>query len=407
MPSARRWASLSAVFIAAAALCLRRADCIDLLSHDFVRASRASAMPRAKLSPRHKDLFASDSLFDGFARTLCDTGVVPRKELFETWAAASLVHARGVGAGSRIADLVAGHGLLSWAMLLLDSERTAVCVDARMPESAEIIAEAMLADWPALRGRWNYVEGRLQQVEPSSETLLCGIHACGHLSDVMVQVAIAGNASLALMPCCHTGKGMSAEEREELAGSGASLEDFIDERRVALLSRSGFDVAVERIPREFTGKNRLIVARPTGAARGQRRRPASRGRRSPGLRIPLGADAASMVEVARLSGREAADERKRPAPPAFDVSVWLGEPPDLTAAALSALVGRVRQGCLVADVDSGVFRHPSGRLARTFRITYPGAASAAEEATAKREAKEAHQRVCDEIPREFPGTSVR
>ena len=47
-----------------------------------------SGSPRKKLrAPRHLHLFATDSLFDQFARVIVRAGIMPRKELFETWSA--------------------------------------------------------------------------------------------------------------------------------------------------------------------------------------------------------------------------------------------------------------------------------------------------------------------------------
>ena len=47
---------------------------------------------------------------------------MPRKELFETWAAALHID-HHFAMNRRIADIAAGHGLLAWSLLLLDEER--------------------------------------------------------------------------------------------------------------------------------------------------------------------------------------------------------------------------------------------------------------------------------------------
>jgi hypothetical protein len=46
-----------------------------------------------------------------------------RKEVFETWAAALYIDAR-FSESRRIADIAAGHGLLAWALLLIDDARS-------------------------------------------------------------------------------------------------------------------------------------------------------------------------------------------------------------------------------------------------------------------------------------------
>jgi hypothetical protein len=82
-----------------------------------------------------------DYLFDEFASAICHANVIPRKEVFETWSAALHIHSSYFGDDSttmtmnahddewnavvpvrRVVDVAAGHGLLAWALLLLDDE---------------------------------------------------------------------------------------------------------------------------------------------------------------------------------------------------------------------------------------------------------------------------------------------
>ena len=166
-----------------------------------------------KLGRRHLPLFGEgqppdedrgarrrDRLFDRFARVVCCAAVIPRKEIFETWAAALYIHAQylsGEAAAAaaatpvrRVADVAAGHGLLAWALLVLEDEGrrgldaaarplTAFCLDVRMPRSAEVVHSCMAQEWPHLEGRIDYVEGRLEQLVPHQSCLLASVHACG------------------------------------------------------------------------------------------------------------------------------------------------------------------------------------------------------------------------------------
>ena len=114
------------------------------------------------------------ALFDEFARVVCQTAVIPRKELFEAWAMALYVHFyfpsspeddetgelppsqepefRGKTYYKRIADMGCGHGLVSWAILFLDKSqtRTAVCIDKRIPKSCDIIQRVMMERYPSI-----------------------------------------------------------------------------------------------------------------------------------------------------------------------------------------------------------------------------------------------------------------
>ena len=115
----------------------------NLISHQAVRwdeSSSFSSMHRKKLRQRHAHLFDNqttddddnntDHLFDQFAKAICMAGVVAQKEVFETWAAAVYIHSSflsnegnsTIRPKRRVVDVAGGHGLLSWALLLLDDE---------------------------------------------------------------------------------------------------------------------------------------------------------------------------------------------------------------------------------------------------------------------------------------------
>ena len=63
-------------------------------------------------------------------------------------------------------DLAGGHGLLAHVMLLLDdSSPRAIVVDTTLPPSHRKLHEALVATWPRLRGRIEFVEGPIEAVE--------------------------------------------------------------------------------------------------------------------------------------------------------------------------------------------------------------------------------------------------
>ena len=120
---------------------------------------------RSKLTPRDAPHFASlPPLLGEVADAVSSAACLPRKELFEAWEVATRIDAAFPSA-SRVADLAAGHGLLSWMLLLLARSRgharTAVCVDATMPPSSEALATCFLDAWPELEPSWDYVEAPL------------------------------------------------------------------------------------------------------------------------------------------------------------------------------------------------------------------------------------------------------
>src|SRR6185503_3815667 len=83
-------------------------------------------------------------------------------------------------------------------------------------------------------------------------------HACGALTDLILDRAMDAGARVAVLPCCHdvdtcdTG-GLTGWVDTALA---------IDLVRAARLAQRGYQVWTQTIPAEITPKNRLLMACP-------------------------------------------------------------------------------------------------------------------------------------------------
>jgi hypothetical protein len=212
---------------------------------------------RAKLNATHLHLFAGDTLFDRVARAVCEAECLPRKELYESWEVARRVRRRM--RGGRVVDLACGHGLVAWLMLLLDdtSER-ALAVDKRIPESAAKVEEVMTRTWPRLAGRIEMRPSAIREVAVDAADVVVSAHACGTLTDDVIDVAIAARARVAVLPCCHDDRAC------DLGGLGGWMDAAlaIDATRAAKLRREGYRVFTQEIPDAITPKNRLLLGEP-------------------------------------------------------------------------------------------------------------------------------------------------
>ncbi|RYZ59541.1 MAG: methyltransferase [Proteobacteria bacterium] len=170
-----------------------------------------SSKRKLKAKDAQRFVNAEPSLFRELAIVICESGVLPEKELHECWQMASAVH-QAFPKALHFADLAAGHGLLSWILVLLartgeeSLPRTAVAVDITRPKSAEILAKSLKARWPELEESVHYVEGSIDAVfaKNGPETVFVAIHACGSLTDRVLMAAIASQSPLVVMPCCHS-----------------------------------------------------------------------------------------------------------------------------------------------------------------------------------------------------------
>lgn len=212
---------------------------------------------RNRLTERLLPQFAGDTLFDAIARAVCRAGCLPRKELFEAWEVARRVRRRF--RGGRIVDLACGHGLLAMILQLLDdSSPDALAVDRRVPESAAVLAASLTETWPRLAGRVRFVEADVGEVALLRNDLIVSAHACGDLTDLVIERAVAAGARLAVLPCCHDLSGA------DLGGLQGWLDGplAMDVARAARLRTQGYEVHTQLIPADITPKNRLLIAEP-------------------------------------------------------------------------------------------------------------------------------------------------
>ncbi|MGH9410226.1 MAG: methyltransferase [Vicinamibacterales bacterium] len=218
-----------------------------------------SLASRNRLTQHDLDRFPGRTLFDRIARAVCQAECLPRKELYEAWETAR--RARRIFRGGRVVDLAGGHGLVAQILLILDdSSPGALVVDREIPASAHTLHEAIVTTWPRLRGRVGFVAGQLEETALLATDLVVSVHACGALTDLVLDRAIAARARIAVLPCCHDTR------VSDTGGLSGWMDDAlaIDATRAARLARAGYVVRTQTIPRAITPKNRLLLADVTG-----------------------------------------------------------------------------------------------------------------------------------------------
>jgi hypothetical protein len=221
------------------------------------RHRRFSPASRGRLTDRDLDRFPGATLFERVARAVCQAGCLPRKELYEAWEMARRV--RRLFRGGRIVDLGGGHGLLALLMLLLDdSSAGAVVVDKAVPESAAKLNRVLVEAWPRLAGRVAFVERALEDAEIFRSDLVVSSHACGALTDRVLDLACGARARVAVLPCCHD---FAACDAGDLSG-WVEPALAIDILRAVQLEQCGYRIWTQAIPVDITPKNRLLLGAP-------------------------------------------------------------------------------------------------------------------------------------------------
>jgi hypothetical protein len=219
--------------------------------------SMFSTSSKARLTERDLGRFAGDTLFDRLARAVCRAGCLPRKELYEAWEMARRIRRRF--RGGRVVDLGAGHGLLAHVLLIMDdSSRGALLVDTRPPKSAARLHEVLVDAWPRLAGRLTWADEPLDAVPLGASDLVVSSHACGGLTDSVLDRAAAARARVAVLPCCHD---LALNESGSLSG-WLDTPLAIDVMRAVRLEQHGYRVWTLTIPATITPKNRLLLGEP-------------------------------------------------------------------------------------------------------------------------------------------------
>jgi hypothetical protein len=144
-------------------------------------------------------------------------------------------------------------------MLLLDNTSPrAVIVDPAIPQSAAALHEALASAWPRLAGGVEFVPATLDSFPLRDDDVVVSSHACGALTDQIIEKATGARARLAVLPCCHDADTCDAGSLE----GWMDLALAVDSMRVVRLEQRGYQVRTQKIPATITPKNRLLLGEP-------------------------------------------------------------------------------------------------------------------------------------------------
>jgi hypothetical protein len=123
--------------------------------------------------------------------------------------------------------------------------------------------EVLVQAWPRLSGRMTFVAGALDDVEILHTDVVVSSHACGTLTDRVLDRAVAARARVAVLPCCHN---LASGDAGGLCGwiDGAVAIDIV---RAMRLTQQGYRIWTQAISAEITPKNRLLLGSPSAKHR--------------------------------------------------------------------------------------------------------------------------------------------
>ena len=170
-----------------------------------------------------------------------------------------------------IKDLCCGHGLTGMLFLaclppgrIQNTTIQTILVDQTEPQSHSILRDCISEICPWISEETvTFISSPLEEYtlnqvkEEDGATIVISTHACGSLTDMVLQYSINSKSSLAVMPCCYTGtdRGAPYGIRRML---GVSLS--ADVRRSFHLQDHDYHVDFAAIPKAITPMNRIILA---------------------------------------------------------------------------------------------------------------------------------------------------
>lgn len=113
----------------------------------------------------------------------------------------------------------------------------------------------MITSWPRLKNRVIYKEVPVQEITILPDDIVVSAHACGSLTDLIIDKAIEKHARVAVLPCCHDLKKSSTDGLESWMDKTLA----VDTARAVRLRSKGCRIVTQKIPSDITPKNRLLM----------------------------------------------------------------------------------------------------------------------------------------------------
>ncbi|MBU1975459.1 MAG: SAM-dependent methyltransferase [Nanoarchaeota archaeon] len=110
-----------------------------------------------------------------------------------------------------------------------------------------------------------YVQASIIDVEVQGNAAVVAVHACGGLTDRVLEKAVEAKVPFGIMPCCYRlgiaeyDLALPPDARKQLY---KNQQDYYDTRRIQFAIENGFEARIERIDSRISPMNNVLVGIP-------------------------------------------------------------------------------------------------------------------------------------------------
>ena len=212
----------------------------------------------ARFRPSYfEEYFSGDSLQNKLLKKLAYTHMLPIKEILESFEYFERI--RKKVKAEVMCDLCCGHGFIGILFAIFERKVSKVfLVDKVEPASRQKLIQACIEVAPWIESKIHNIE---DEISPESSWLeknmsVVSSHACGILTDLTLDIAMAVNGKVAVMPCCYPEKKCKAPNALQ---SKLGIETAFDIDRTYRLEQAGYHVYWKSVPALITPMNRVII----------------------------------------------------------------------------------------------------------------------------------------------------
>lgn len=162
----------------------------------------------------------------------------------------------------KVIDLCCGNGLLGM-YIATTAQRTVIAIDHRMSTKHKRLSTIMHTRYNL--NTHSFIQKDLWDTSLldmcSDNALLLSIHACGHLTDRVIELAVASRSPVAVMPCCPA-RYDSYFHPIKMPGKNCHAGKYHNNVRLHYLLEQDFSITRAHIDSRITPYNEVLLAIP-------------------------------------------------------------------------------------------------------------------------------------------------